>query len=452
MNTYLDRRRFLELSTASATTAILAGFPAATLARRSAFRQINPSIPNTRVVCGHDKRMVKNEGATGTIHTQNDAIDDERVHLTMDNMALALAEKATPAEAWEAIFQKPASKEWSDLGVSIKINCQHEPTTAHAVIIGKVCEELIRLGVKTSNMRVYDGASNPMAASNIGNIFARYVGNQIPGGVSVISVNGTSDMSSPSGRCTNFIVDGSTDILVNIGNNKGHPLDWCGRVSLTLKNHYGTIGDAGGYHSEDGFWSVAKGDFALGGEVPRQQLNIMDSLWASKSTETSHGAWDICPARIIMGTMSAVLDYVTVRKIREELMNARVDGYPQDIINRMLGNFDISESDLEWIEVGGDEVPVAKRLLPGRPTVSLIVPALHGESVSFEIGRGMPYRIMIASADGRMVQSYQGIAYEQRNVVVWNGTDRRNREVSSGLYIVRCFAEGSSRAELLRLR
>jgi len=62
---------------------------------RSGRTQINPDIPDTRVVCCHDPSMVTDIGADGFTQ-QNNAVDTARVVADMDAMACALAGRPRP--------------------------------------------------------------------------------------------------------------------------------------------------------------------------------------------------------------------------------------------------------------------------------------------------------------------------------------------------------------------
>jgi len=162
----LGRREFLEISAGTTGAVLASGIVPQAFAARSAFREINTAIPNSRVVCCIDEGMVTNPSASGTFSAQNDAIDTDAVYTNMDAMAMALAGKSSASEAWGTIFQ-PGGKQWSELRVAIKVNCQVEKGTAHAAVIGGVCRGLVGLGVSASNIWIYDGSTNAQAADNI---------------------------------------------------------------------------------------------------------------------------------------------------------------------------------------------------------------------------------------------------------------------------------------------
>jgi hypothetical protein len=77
-----------------------------------------------------------------------------------------------------------------------------------------------------------------------------------------------------------------------------------------------------------------------GGSPVRQQLCIVDSIWGSKKG----GPFvipDIRLDRLVMGTFSGAVDYLTAKKIREPLM-----GVTHGPIDRFLSNFGYTENEI----------------------------------------------------------------------------------------------------------
>jgi hypothetical protein len=63
-------------------------------------KQINPAIDNLRVVNCTDPTMITADPVKWDIVSQNAPVVSERVRANIDAMACALAQKASPAEAW----------------------------------------------------------------------------------------------------------------------------------------------------------------------------------------------------------------------------------------------------------------------------------------------------------------------------------------------------------------
>ena len=297
-------------------------------------KQINPSIDNLRVVCCVDPTMMKGDPRSWDVASQNNPVNAEKVLRNMDAMACSLAQKSAAHEAWGAIFRKPASKEWQDVTVAIKPNCflQNNPRVA---VIDAVCRALVSLGVRPSNIIIYDGKVGAKDR------YASFIGKGLVQGVVVSDGNNAMgsaiDTPVPAPhkgmfKCSAALANGTIDILVNIAVNRGHHL---AGISMTMKNHAGTF-DPKPIHLGGGLnYIIAfnKSEAILGGEPVRQQLCIVDSLWAQ--TKGPMGAPNKRPAALVMGTFSPAVDYVTARRIREPMMGCT---HPPEL-NRLMTDF-----------------------------------------------------------------------------------------------------------------
>jgi hypothetical protein len=304
---------------------------------------VNPLIDNLRVVCGVNKAMITGDPSSWNMEGQNKFVDGIQVEHTMDSMACTLSQKGSPDEAWKTIFRKPVVKEWSGVKAAIKVNCigKNHPRIA---VVNKVCCELHRSGVPFENICIYDGCSNAQP------LYSIYVGKVLPPGIVVSDKNkalgGTIEVNIPDTKqsahnCTRAIADGTIDIVVNISVNKSQDEN-VGKTTLTLKNHAGTFSPypihfGGGL---DYIMAFNKSDAFWGGSPVRQQLCIVDTLWAS----SKGGPWSVPDNRLdrlVMGTFSGAVDYLTAKKIREPLM--RVNHGP---IDRFVRDFGYEETEL----------------------------------------------------------------------------------------------------------
>jgi len=300
--------------------------------------KINPAIDNLKVVCSHDPLMIKGNPEKWDMQSQNNPVNTERVFLVLDEMAKTLAGKDTAEDAWKTIFQKPVTKEWEKVRVAIKVNCisENHPRVA---VVAKVCTVLKNIGVKFENIIVYD------CISDAGKLYTEFSGKGLPAGVVISNSSNAlggmvkTDVPEPhSGKfkCAKAIAEGTIDILVNIAVNKGHNGN-VGKTTLCMKNHAGTF-DAKPIHFKgnlDYIIAFNKSEAILGGTPPRQQLCIVDSLWAM--VKGTFGKPDKELSRLVMGTFAPAVDYLTARKIREPLMGATHEN-----LNRFLEDFGYS--------------------------------------------------------------------------------------------------------------
>jgi hypothetical protein len=416
---------------------------------------VNPAISNLRVVCCFDPTMTTGDYLKNTMAAQNAMVVASRVQLNLDEMAKSLAQKSSSAEAWKTIFQKPSGKEFTSAKVAIKLNCKTNGgapsgspmNNPRIAIIDKVCKELNNLGVPYGNITLYDAT----AAEDASYLYGSFVGNGIPAGVKVSGTSGVfRSMTSatipypaqPTTQCVQELVNNSVDILIDITINKAHSYPHTGYCSLTMKNHLGTF--APQPHETDYLLAVNKSDAILGGTPPRQQLCIVDSLWSN----VSGGPTDpvtVRPDRIIMGTFGPALDYLTVKKIREEVMGATHD---ETIIARFLTDFGYQASDVQnsFILVPAAPATGTVSRVQGRSgSIDLSVNiegSLNPVVFSLEPEDAPPF-VTIVDLQGRIVRELPvarvaGTGFTAR----WDGRDESGRNSSAGDYLVTTMRNG----------
>lgn len=286
----------------------------------SPMKSINPDIDNLKVVSCHDLKMISGNFAPG-FSNQNLIIDSAKVEANLDAMAMELAGKPDPASAWATIFRKPSAKGWKDVRCALKVNCINTRNMPRVAVVGKVCKELIALGVPPSSIVIFDGKSNAYGADK----YTPYIGTSLPTGVVVSrrndSLGGMKQPLSLPGypatpdncKCTADLVDGKIDILVNLAVNKHHAGEY-GHVTMCMKNHFGTFNPSPHGHGDNGYLiAINKSDEIVGGDPVRQQLCIIDSIWASHLGGPTSGLRGVQtgPARLIMGTFAPAVDYLT---------------------------------------------------------------------------------------------------------------------------------------------
>jgi hypothetical protein len=339
-----SRRQFLK-STAAVTALAGIGLAAPRTESPKGWdlrRAVNPAIDNLRVVGAINPAMITKDPLSWEMDAQNAVIATAEADRTLDAMAVALAQKVDPKEAWAAIFQKPAAKNWNQVRAAIKVNCNSK-NNGRIAIISKVCRVLGDLGVPSGNIVIYDGRGSAR------NKYSPFVGAGLPAGVVVSDFNkalgGQTKIALPWGKsnkyaCTRALADGSVDILINLANNKGCMAE-VGKTTLTLKNHAGTF-DPMPLHLGGGMdylLAFNRSDAIMGATIARQQLCIVDSLWGMVK-----GPFGVPEKRldcIVMGTFSPAVDYLTAIKIREPLLGAT-----HSSIARFLTDFGYQHKDV----------------------------------------------------------------------------------------------------------
>ncbi|MBN1578308.1 MAG: DUF362 domain-containing protein [Chitinispirillaceae bacterium] len=436
----INRRSFLQKSVAGAAAITAGGVKFSNVFSAPAAwtdgMQINPAIDNKKVVCCYDTGMLNSDiEDVSTFRLQNNAVITSKVESNMDVMAKTLADKSDAAAAWATIFRKPDSKEWGEVKVAIKVNCIYTMIMPRIAIVGKVCQELIRLGVASANITVYDACSGATGNGK----YTPYIGNGLPTGV-VVS-NGTQKVSVTVGSgqqsCTTVVTQ--CDILVNCAVNKGHG-QGRGGFTLTMKNHTGTMKFSCPSNLTE-MIDQNKSDAILGGSPVRQQLCIVDSLWAAVQGPGS--APTHTPCRIVMGTFGPMVDIAVARQIRENIMNAP---HNTTAITSILSGFGYSESDINWSEFTQDPVREKNRLNSRYADRPFRILMENGNIRSTMAQFTLPVdarmvKVSVIDLKGKLVRELivdaRGMDY-----LLWDGLTRHGTPVRSGSYTVRFYAAG----------
>jgi len=348
----ITRRQFMKQVGAAGAAAAL---PTLLIRRAEAAwspgSQFHPNVDDLRVVGLSDAAMTR-PGIPATWSGQEDYVHREVVWENLDRLACTLAATRPARDAWRALFVKPPGKSWADTTVAVKTN-QIGRQHARSAVVSRVCRALVEdVGVRASSIHIYDAChGGDMARATP---FAH-----LPPGVRIEGDWGGSSAETrvppiwPGGgttRCLEPLVDGRVDILVNIAVCKGHSSRF-GGFTMTMKNHFGTFSPGPG-HGHAGFeylLAINQSREILGpvdpksGRVvtPRQQLCIVDALWAS---EDGPGCLPQAqPNFLAMGVFSPAVDYVVATAFREGMM-----GWPvhRKVADRMLDAFGYRPGDL----------------------------------------------------------------------------------------------------------
>jgi hypothetical protein len=266
------------------------------------------------------------------------------------------------------------------------------------------------------------------------------------------TVNAAIPNDTKTYACTADIANGVIDILVNCAINKGHGSEY-GGFTLGLKNHFGTFAPV---HNTNYLFNMNMSDAILGGTPPRQQLCIIDSLWGAINGPGSlpeAKTWNPL-ARITMGTLSPIVDYLTAKEIREKLMG--VTNHNQTVLKRFLTDFGYAESDPKWVEISG-EGPItgaSKFGLGSHGELILELSTAGAPSVSFALpSAARRLSLEILNPTGRLIRRYNATRVQSQRVLFrWDGTSESGRAAAAGMYTVRVAAEDVQAAGMIALR
>ena len=351
----ISRRQFIRKAALAGTTLAVAPMIFVPKARAAWERKsiVHPNVNNLRVVGVTDPKMTRGLQPVSSWSAQERLVVKEVVWEDMDKLACGLVETRNPQDAWRAVFIKPPRKSWAHTVVAIKTNnisLQH----TRSAVISKVCHVFTDLlGVKGTNIHIYDGIHGGSMAKN-----TPFAG--LPEGVKIQDkwggINKTVPVSAPWGdgrrttKCLNHLAEGKVDILVNIALCKGHSETY-GGFTMAMKNHMGTFSPMYIHQDEalEYLLAVNQTPQVLGpmdaktGRVlyPLQQLCIIDAIWASEGGPGGYPRTQ--PNFLAMGVLAPVVDYVMATRFRNERMGWNIQ---KEATRRMLTEFGYQESDL----------------------------------------------------------------------------------------------------------
>jgi len=351
----ISRRRFLKqsaiLGTALTTVpTVLIPKAHAAWARKTT---VHPNIDNLRVVCVTDPHMTTASNPRTSWMRQEELVNVSVVWENMDKLACVLAQEHDPDRAWRTVFIKPPRKSWSDTVVAIKTNNISKQHT-HSAVMSKLCRTLTDiLQVHPGNIHIYDachGHNLTRKTPFTGLPEGCRIENQWGGSTAQTRIPRPWQGSGGKSTCLKYLVDGTVDILINIALCKGHNSRF-GGFTMTMKNHFGTFSPDPG-HSEgsvDYLMAINQTPEILGpmdprsGTVlfPRQQLCLVDALWASKHGPGGNPSHQ--PNFLAMGVMSPIVDYQVATKFRKARMKWRPN---MGTTHRMLTEFGYEKNDL----------------------------------------------------------------------------------------------------------
>lgn len=314
----------------------------------------HPHMDPMRVVGMIDPAMTSEEKATAPWRVQDRLVQADRVEENIDRLACELAQEKRPQDAWKKLLIKPPGKPWNEAIVAIKTNNIARQQTRSAVM-SKICRVLTeQMGVKASSIFIYDACHGADMIEK-----TPFVG--LPDGINVSGIWGGFTKETPVGKpwldgnmkvkCLEPLVTGEVDLLINLALCKGHSPSY-GAFTMCMKNHMGTFNPRPHAHANgktDFLFAINRSPLVLGeqdfkaGKVlfPKQQLCIIDALWASEQGPMCDSSAQ--PNRLYMGTFAPVTDYFVARDFRSKVMQWRVH---DPVMDRFLTDFGYSPEDL----------------------------------------------------------------------------------------------------------
>lgn len=314
---------------------------------------VHPNIDRHRVVGLTDAKMTKEVQARSNWARQEQLVEPKAVEGNIDKLACALAKNEDVGKAWKTIFVKPPKKSWGETVVAIKTNnifVQH----TRSPVMAKICHVLTDvLGVKAGNVHIYDASHGKGMAT--GTPFrglpegCRIEDNW--GGMTVRKPVGA-PYTGKSAKCVKALAEGSVDILINIALCKGHGKQF-GGFTMAMKNHLGTFEPRPAHREGMAYLAGINQSPEILGAVdpktgtllfPRQQLCLIDALWASQKGPM--GPPSDQPNFLAMGVFAPAVDYLMATEFRGKKMGWTPAAKP---LGQMLSAFGLKKEDMPAI-------------------------------------------------------------------------------------------------------
>jgi len=238
----MNRRQFL-VGGAAATAALVAG---ERLVRAA------PKGPTVVIVRDKTKKSIDGFNVNAGI-----------VQRLVDRAVMTLAGKDDIAKAW-ATFVKPKDR------VAVKFNGLFYRATTHPEVIHAVTNGLVKAGVNPANIVVYDRQDNDMKRTGL-------KVNREGAGVRIYGTQGRYGERVKAGpvgtQLSRILLE--ADALINVPMMKSHT-----RCSVTgaLKNHLGTVPNAGAFHRN--YCAAIANLNALGPIKDKTRVCITDALYS----------------------------------------------------------------------------------------------------------------------------------------------------------------------------
>lgn len=408
--------------------------------------QINSDIDNLRVVFAHDEEMVTDQACEKNFEKYNTHIDSDKVALNMDKMAMVLAQKSNATTAWSTILRKPDAKKWSNVTVAIKINGIGNMHCSVGILT-KLCAELSTLGITNSNITIYDSCHGAIKW------YENFKGNGLPDDINVVDKPGVYDAVVEGGNLSCTTVVQNVDIHINCANCKNHGQEF-GGFTMILKNLIGTLKFRCPSPGITQQFNIYKSEAILGNPsdtVPaKTQLCLIDCLFGSVYGGSGGNA-DQCLSTLVMGTFGPSVDFMTAKKIREDIMNAT---HPSNL-NDFITAFDYTEDECTklltldpadndgkgWVNAGQQAINSKDSILrKGFKNVTVTVSGHGFKPVSTLISYNEQDKInsvTIRDIKGRLIR-YLPFKNQNKKLVnlTWNGGNSQGKTVHSGMYII----------------
>jgi hypothetical protein len=295
-------------------------------------------------------RVTNKEATKGRNGRDNVDLNESVIREMVAQGVKALTGRKNLEEAWAEIISDPKGR------VAIKVNCQTTSIYTKAKIVKAVTEGLILRGVAPSNIVVYDLTDNAFR-------YAGFSKNAGPG----IKIGTNDELGGYSWKtwfgipapfiggnrfCKVLAGEGEfgCDYLINIPVVKA--LDGYSGVSMSMKNHFGSIYNCGKLHP-----TIQDSVAALNAHrliVEKTRLIVADGIFAQYKWVNGRNQDTVDTTnQLLFGYDPVAVDYIgwqLLESLRERHNLSPIDPKPE-FIHRAAINFGLGNADAKSIDV-----------------------------------------------------------------------------------------------------
>jgi hypothetical protein len=189
----------------------------------------------------------------------------------------------------------------------------------------------------------------------------------------------------------------------------------------------------------------------VGGTPPRQQLCIVDSLWADNNNNPDGAPTNVL-SRLVMGTFAGAVDYLTSVKIKQDIQVTQIgDKNNMDMtqVARLLTLFGYTTAEVAntWVPITPTTV-LTDPSAPLQQSSRILEVRLAGRTSGAALTRfGLPHEttgaieIQIFDIRGRSVRKFSQQVSGNKTSLSWDGKNEGGNMVAAGVYQVRVSTE-----------
>ena len=367
---WIDRRAFLRKLTEGVFFATVARW----LPLRPGIAEAAPIEPGagvSRIVSVYNPHATDQSGGKDNENLNADIVQD-----MVDQAILAFTGHSTVKAAWEEVIPDPSRK------VAIKINCQITGVFTKAKVVQPIIDGLLQRGVPADNIIIYDMRDtafdyagfkkNLGPGVKVGTVsdfggYARFLftrlANLLTGGYrnSIYNYLGELERTSSWGlvRSVSRGMLGDTErpfdceYLINVPVLKA--LDGYSGVTLSMKNHYGSIGNPADHHDD------IMDHIPLVNNLPqikkKTRLIVLDAIYAEyKWVNGRDQRYVAVVNKILVGRDPVAIDYTgwqMLERLRREHEVGPICPHPAFIAKAAKMGLGVDDpTKIEYVEIG----------------------------------------------------------------------------------------------------